>query len=92
MIQRKLNTFIKITLVTFCIIYAPTVNAEEEVSESSLTEIKSQMKQISKDLKTLEKAFYKTSEMKETQISSGGLNEDIRAVSTSYKSVWGNQF
>ena len=77
MIQRKLNTFIKITLVTFCIIYAPTVNAEEEVSESSLTEIKSQMKQISKDLKTLEKAFYKTSEMKETQISSGGLNEDI---------------
>ena len=34
-------------------------------------------KQLSKDLKTLEKAFYKTSELKPSKISPGKLNEDV---------------
>ena len=48
------------------------INAEEEDATVS-----AELERISNDLKTLEKAFYKTSEMKTKSVSTGGLNEDI---------------
>ncbi len=49
------------------------IGAEEEDTKTVSAEIE----RISKDLKTLEKAFYKTSQIRSTSTSSGGLNEDI---------------
>ena len=45
--------------------------------EAELKDIKTKIENISKDLKTLEKAFYKTSEIQTKKISSDGLNEDV---------------
>ena len=50
------------------------IKAEEE---SSGKQIYAQIERISKDLKTLEKAFYKTSEIKSSSVSSNNLNEDV---------------
>ena len=49
------------------------IKAEEEDGQK----IYAQIERISKDLKTLEKAFYKTSEIKPSRVSTDGLNEDI---------------
>ena len=49
------------------------IKAEEEDTKDLSTEIE----RINKDLKTLEKAFYKTSEIKTSNVNSSGLNEDI---------------
>ncbi len=49
------------------------IKAEEEDTKDLSTEIE----RINKDLKTLEKAFYKTSEIKTSNVTSSGLNEDI---------------
>ena len=49
------------------------IKAEEESGKQIYTEIE----RISKDLKTLEKAFYKTSEIKSSSASSNNLNEDV---------------
>ena len=49
------------------------IKAEEEDGQK----IYVQIERISKDLKTLEKAFYKTSEIKSSKASSNSLNEDV---------------
>ena len=46
-------------------------------AEEDSTDVKSELQKISADLKTLEKAFYKTSEMQTTKISPNSLNEDV---------------
>ena len=46
-------------------------------AEEGLTEIKNELIKITQDLKTLEKAFYKTSEIQSTKISPNKLNEDV---------------
>ncbi len=54
------------------LLFISTIKAEEEDVETS-----AQIQQIMKDLKTLEKAFYKTSEIKTSKIKPNDLNEDI---------------
>ena len=49
------------------------IKAEEENGQK----VYAQIERISKDLKTLEKAFYKTSEIKSSSVSSNNLNEDV---------------
>ena len=49
------------------------IKAEEEGGKQIYAEIE----RINKDLKTLEKAFYKTSEIKSSSASSNNLNEDV---------------
>ena len=46
-------------------------------AEEDSTDVRSELQKISADLKTLEKAFYKTSEMQTTKISPNNLNEDV---------------
>ena len=46
-------------------------------SEDDLGEVKSELQKISADLKTLEKAFYKTSELQPAKILPNSLNEDV---------------
>ena len=46
-------------------------------SEEGLTEVKTELQKITADLKTLEKAFYKTSEMQTKKLSPNSLNEDV---------------
>ena len=58
--------FTVLSLLTF------PLRAEEES-----TDVRSELQKISADLKTLEKAFYKTSEMQPAKISSNSLHEDI---------------
>ena len=43
-------------------------------SEEGLTEVKTELQKITADLKTLEKAFYKTSEMQTKKLSPNILN------------------
>ena len=61
--------------MVFLILFTSNINAEEE--EQDFKDIILKIETISKDLKTLETAFYKTSELKPSKISSEGLNEDI---------------
>ena len=49
-----------------------SVRAEEESAD-----VRIELQKISSDLKTLEKAFYKTSEMQSTKISPNSINEDV---------------
>ena len=51
--------------------FSTSLKAEE------LTEVKSELRKISADLKILEKAFYKTSEMQTIKISPNTSNEDV---------------
>tara|TARA_B100000700_G_scaffold73486_1_gene81983 strand:+ start:302 stop:1279 length:978 start_codon:yes stop_codon:yes gene_type:complete len=76
MILKKYN-FLAILLFAFifCIFSSNFLKAEEN---DRLNEIVVSIEKINKDLKTLEKAFYKTSELKSTTTaSSNNLNEDI---------------
>ena len=50
------------------------IKAEEEDGGK---QIYAEIERVSKDLKTLEKAFYKTSEIKSSSASSNNLNEDV---------------
>ena len=75
----KYFKYLKLTLITICIIFYGA-NAEEE--EIYLKAISDQIQVITKDLKTLEKAVYKKSDItSSTNISnlknSDGLNEDL---------------
>ena len=75
MILKKTNFFVKVFLATtIFILLSNNIKAEES---KELNEIVSKIDIISQDLKTLEKAFYKTSELKPSNSSSSGLNEDI---------------
>ena len=73
MILRKTNFLIKFlcVLLTFICLSAHLA-AEEESSD-----VRSELQKISADLKTLEKAFYKTSEIQTKKISPNSLNEDV---------------
>ena len=76
----KYFKYLKLTLITICISFFIGANAEEE--EIYLKAISDQIQVITKDLKTLEKAVYKKSDItSSTNISnlknSDGLNEDL---------------
>tara|TARA_A100001011_G_scaffold388410_1_gene467949 strand:+ start:3270 stop:4298 length:1029 start_codon:yes stop_codon:yes gene_type:complete len=77
MTQTKTNYFIKIlffTLLFISVLFSKNIKAEEnEVLKDIIVKIET----INKDLKTLETAFYKSSEIKPSSVSSDGLNEDI---------------
>jgi len=76
MILRKVIFLAKIFFIVIVFVsFADDIKAEEE--NEDLKDIIIKIENISKDLKTLEKAFYKTSELKPSTTSSGDLNEDI---------------
>ena len=74
MILRKINFLTKLFFVISLLFLSNVIKAEEDSELEGLITI---IETISKDLKTLEKAFYKTSELKPSRVSSEGLNEDI---------------
>ena len=73
------QTLLKIFILITSFLIFTLLNAEEE--EIYLKSISDQIQVITKDLKTLEKAVYKKSDITETanlkSIKSDGLNEDI---------------
>ena len=75
----NLKEFLKIFILTTSFFIFTLLNAEEE--EIYLKSISDQIQVITKDLKTLEKAVYKKSDITETanlkSLKSDGLNEDI---------------
>ena len=76
MILNKINILLKFFLTTLLLVtFLNTVKAEEESQD--LKDIFKKIDTITKDLKTLETAFYKTSEIKPSSVSTDGLNEDI---------------
>ena len=72
-INRNLSIIIFV-LSLFFVFFSHISKADEK---AELKDIKTKIESISKDLKTLEKAFYKTSEIQTKKISSDGLNEDV---------------
>ena len=73
MIFRKDIFSTKFIFVLFTVLsMLVSVRAEEESAD-----IRIELQKISSDLKTLEKAFYKTSEMQSTKISPNSINEDV---------------
>jgi len=73
MIFRKDIFSTKFIFVLFTVLsMLVSVRAEEESAD-----IRIELQKISSDLKTLEKAFYKTSEMQSTKISPDSINEDV---------------
>ncbi len=72
----KKNYFLAKIFFAF-ILFASFSNNIKAEENQELSEITAKIENISKDLKTLEKAFYKTSELKVSNVSSEGLNEDI---------------
>jgi tol-pal system protein YbgF len=74
MILGKINFLTKIFFVIFILFFSSAIKAEEN---KVLKELISKIETINKDLKTLETAFYKTSELKPSKVSSDGLSEDI---------------
>tara|TARA_B100000287_G_scaffold186267_1_gene176152 strand:- start:79 stop:1059 length:981 start_codon:yes stop_codon:yes gene_type:complete len=76
MILKKVNFLAKIFFVAILFVsFSNNIKAEEESQD--LQDIILKIQTISKDLKTLETAFYKTSELKPSSTSSDGINEDI---------------
>jgi len=76
MILNKINFVAKIFFVAILFVsFSNNIKAEEESQD--LQDIILKIQTISKDLKTLETAFYKTSELKPSSASSDGINEDI---------------
>ena len=76
MILKKINFLAKIFFVAILFVsFSNNIKAEEESQD--LQDIILKIQTISKDLKTLETAFYKTSELKPSSTSSDGINEDI---------------
>ena len=74
MILKKSNFLFKFFIAIILLLPLGFSNAEEG---EDLKKIIIQIETINKDLKTLEKAFYKTSEMRTTSSNSDGLNEDV---------------
>ena len=74
MILRKFNSLYKFTaiLLLISLLYSPI-----KADEKDIQEIVNRIEIMTQDLKTLENAFYKTSEIKSTSVSSDRLNEDI---------------
>ena len=77
MILRKINFLFKIFFISVLFAYVfPSKNIKAEENKE-LKELITKIEVISKDLKTLENAFYKSSEIKPSSVSSNGLNEDV---------------
>ena len=75
MILNKTNYLVKSFLVIILLLFfSNIINAQEN---EELKKIQLKIESINKDLKTLENAFYKTSEIKPSTTSSNSLNEDI---------------
>ena len=75
MILNKTNYLVKSFLVIILLLFfSNIINAQEN---EELKKIQLKIENINKDLKTLENAFYKTSEIKPSTTSSNSLNEDI---------------
>ena len=74
--MKKSNFLFKVFFVFVLLLYLPN-NSFSEEEEMNLKELVSKIETINNDLKTLETAFYKTSELKPSKISSEGLNEDV---------------
>ena len=75
MILNKTNYLVKSFLVIILLLFfSNIINAQEN---EELKKIQLKIENINKDLKTLENAFYKTSEIKSSTTSSNSLNEDI---------------
>ncbi len=74
MILKKFNFLVK---VFFIVILFVSVFFSKNIKAQENKELITKIEAISKDLKTLENAFYKSSEMKPSSVSSDGLNEDI---------------
>ena len=73
MIFKKSIFSTKFLFVFFTIIFLfVSLRAEEESND-----VRSELQKISADLKTLEKAFYKTSEIQSGKISPNKINEDV---------------
>tara|TARA_B100001029_G_scaffold179293_1_gene188290 strand:+ start:209 stop:1168 length:960 start_codon:yes stop_codon:yes gene_type:complete len=71
----KKNTLKKIV---FLLIVSTIISSSSFLkAEDEIIDVTSELQKISADLKTLEKAFYKTSEMKTSKVSPGNLNEDV---------------
>ena len=76
MILKKVNFLAKFFFIAILFVsFSNSIKAEEESQD--LQDIILKIETISKDLKTLETAFYKTSELKPSSTSSDGINEDI---------------
>ena len=74
MILRKLNYLYKFTTLFLLISF---LSFPIKADEKDIQEIVNRIEIMTQDLKTLENAFYKTSEIKSTSVSSDRLNEDI---------------
>ena len=75
MILKKVNSLTKIFFAVILFVsFSDNIKAEEN---KELKELTTKIEAIGKDLKTLENAFYKSSEIKPSSTSSDGLNEDI---------------
>ena len=66
-----------LTRFFFVSILVLSLSSNIKAEEKDGQKIYAQIERISKDLKTLEKAFYKTSEIKSSSASFNNLNEDI---------------
>jgi len=75
MSSTKKNILIKVLILSLFFVFFSNISKTDEKAE--LKDILGKIENISKDLKTLEKAFYKTSEIQTKKISSDGLNEDV---------------
>ena len=75
MILKKIYSAIIFSVFVTFLFFSNNINAEEESQD--LKQIILKIETIGKDLKTLETAFYKTSELKPSNVSSDGINEDI---------------
>ena len=67
------NYLIKLAFLLF--VYVTFINSIQ--ADEALKNVKDEVEKISADLKTLEKAFYKTSELETSKISPNNINEDI---------------
>ena len=68
------NFFLKNLIIVFLTLILFSTPA---IVEENLADVKNELKKITSDLKTLEKAFYKTSEIQSVKISPNNSNEDI---------------
>ena len=68
------NFFLKNLIIVF---FTLILFSTPAIVEENLADVKNELKKITSDLKTLEKAFYKTSEIQSVKISPNNSNEDV---------------
>tara|TARA_Y100001970_G_scaffold33465_1_gene41601 strand:+ start:361 stop:1338 length:978 start_codon:yes stop_codon:yes gene_type:complete len=77
MILAKVNYWTKIFFTALLFVSVLFINNIKAAEKKELQELITKIELINKDLKTLENAFYKSSEIKPSSISSDSLNEDV---------------